>query len=401
MRQQRFEQVQRPAWERLRLLLDALDGRGKLKTRDPALPLDELPALFRTVCGHYALARSRGYSPGLTAELHALLQHGYRHLYRRRRPWARLLLGFLARDFPATLRRHVGAFWLAAGLLFLPMLAMGLACYQDGELSYGLLGPGEVAKMESAYDPQGRGSPPGGTTPEGDDPQGRGSPPGGRMPGGDDPQGPGSPPGGTTPQGDDPQGPGSPPGGRMPEGGEPTSNTPGRNSAHRADSRFGMFGFYVMNNVGIGFRSFAGGIFFGVGSALILAVNGLIIGATAGHLTRLGFGSTFWPFVVGHGALELTAIAICGAAGLLLGQALLAPGRQTRLAALRAKAQSAIVLVLGAMAMLVLAAVIEAFWSPLPMVPTAVKVAFGALWWILVALYFTQAGRGQAAADGP
>ena len=367
MRQQRFEQVQRPAWERLRLLLDALDGRGKLKTRDPALPLDELPALFRTVCGHYALARSRGYSPGLTAELHALLQHGYRHLYRRRRPWARLLLGFLARDFPATLRRHVGAFWLAAGLLFLPMLAMGLACYQDGELIYGLLGPGEVAKMESAYDPQGRGSPPGGRMPEGDDPQGRGSPPGG-----------------TTPEGSD-----------------STSNTPGRNSAHRADSRFGMFGFYVMNNVGIGFRSFAGGIFFGVGSALILAVNGLIIGATAGHLTRLGFGSTFWPFVVGHGALELTAIAICGAAGLLLGQALLAPGRQTRLAALRAQARSAIVLVLGAMAMLVLAAVIEAFWSPLPMVPTAVKVAFGALWWILVALYFTQAGRGQAAADGP
>ena len=187
----------------------------------------------------------------------------------------------------------------------------------------------------------------------------------------------------------------------MPEGGEPTSNTPGRDSTHRADSRFGMFGFYVMNNVGIGFRSFAGGIFFGVGSALILAVNGLIIGATAGHLTRLGFGSTFWPFVVGHGALELTAIAICGAAGLLLGQALLAPGRQTRLAALRTRARSAIVLVLGAMAMLVLAAVIEAFWSPLPMVPTAVKVAFGTLWWILVALYFTKAGRGQAAADGP
>ena len=47
-----------------------------------------------------------------------------------------------------------------------------------------------------------------------------------------------------------------------------------------------MFGFYVMNNVGIGFRSFAGGIFLGLGSALILVFNGLFIGAAAGHLTH-------------------------------------------------------------------------------------------------------------------
>jgi len=71
-----------------------------------------------------------------------------------------------------------------------------------------------------------------------------------------------------------------------------------------------MFGFYVMNNVGIGFRSFASGIFLGLGSAVILVVNGLFIGAAARHLTRLSLGKTFWPFVVGRGALELTAITI-------------------------------------------------------------------------------------------
>jgi uncharacterized membrane protein SpoIIM required for sporulation len=41
-----------------------------------------------------------------------------------------------------------------------------------------------------------------------------------------------------------------------------------------------------------------------------------MIGAVAGHLTDVGFGETFWPFVVGHGAFELTAIALAGAAGL-------------------------------------------------------------------------------------
>lgn len=48
-------------------------------------------------------------------------------------------------------------------------------------------------------------------------------------------------------------------------------------------------------------------------------------GAIAGHLTDIGYGQTFWPFVIGHGAFELTAIALAGAAGLKLGWALLAP----------------------------------------------------------------------------
>ena len=249
-------------------------------------------------------------------------------------PW-----GFLAQDFPAALRRHLGVFALAAGLLFLPMLAMGLACYEDGEMIYSLLDPDEVANLESMYDPSNR--------------------------------------------------------------------RPGRDPAHSSDSQFAMFGFYVMNNVGIGFRSFASGVFLGLGSAFILLFNGLFIGAAAGHLTRLGFGGTFWPFVVGHGALELTAIAICGTAGLLLGKALWAPGRCTRLQALRGNARAAITLVLGAMTMLALAAVIEAFWSPMPGVAVWAKAAFGALWWILLALYFGLAARSAGHAksigviDGP
>jgi uncharacterized membrane protein SpoIIM required for sporulation len=335
MRQQAFEQAERATWGRYRALLDALDGRGqpgRTARRDPRLPLHEFPTLFRDICGHYALARSRGYSPGLTAELHELVALGHRHLYRRRLQRPQRLLGFLARDFPATLRRHLGVFALAMGLLFLPMLAMGLACYQDGELIYSLLDPADVANLESSYDPK--------------------------------------------------------------------SRHPGRDPAHRADGQFAMFGFYVMNNVGIGFRSFGSGVFLGLGSVLILVFNGLFIGAAAGHLTRLGLGETFWPFVVGHGPLELTAIAVCGAAGLLLGQAIWAPGRHTRLAALRHNARAALTLVIGAMVMLILAAVIEAFWSPIQDTGIATKVAFGALWWILLALYFARAGRGQTTEGG-
>jgi uncharacterized membrane protein SpoIIM required for sporulation len=179
---------------------------------------------------------------------------------------------------------------------------------------------------------------------------------------------------------------------------DPGRHTPGRAGERQADTDVAMFGFYVMNNVGIGFRTFAGGLILGLGSLVILLVNGLSIGAVAVHLTRLDYGGTFWPVVSGHGPFQLTAIAICGAAGLLLGQALLAPGQRTRLAALRANARDAVILVGGAAVLLVFAAVIEAFWSAGP-APSALKYGVGVVGWVLVALYLALAGR--AGDDAP
>lgn len=174
---------------------------------------------------------------------------------------------------------------------------------------------------------------------------------------------------------------------------DPTNRKPGRDAWRQSDTDFAMFGFYVMNNVGIAFRTFALGLVVGVGSLFILVFNGLMIGAAAGHLTTLGYGETFWPFVSGHAALELTAIAVSGAAGLLLAAALLAPGQRRRRDALRENALEAVKLVAGALAMLVLAALIEAFWSGATVTDPLIKYLVGAIWWVLLILYFAFAGR--------
>jgi len=174
---------------------------------------------------------------------------------------------------------------------------------------------------------------------------------------------------------------------------DPVNRKPGRASERQADTDVAMFGYYIMNNVGLGFRCFAWGLLLGLGSAFILAFNGLYIGAIAGHLTRIDEGGVFWPFVSGHAPYELTAIVISGAAGLLLGRALLAPGNRTRLAALRLDALDAVVLVGGAALMLLFAAVVEAFWSSGSAAPW-LKYGVGGAGWLLVAIYLTVAGRG-------
>ncbi|MCX2780679.1 stage II sporulation protein M [Microbulbifer thermotolerans] len=160
-----------------------------------------------------------------------------------------------------------------------------------------------------------------------------------------------------------------------------------------SDSDLMMFGFYIKNNIGIAFRTFAGGLLLGLGSIFFLVYNGIFLGAICGHITRIGFVSTFYPFVIGHGAFELTAIVLAGAAGLMLGQALVDPGRHRRLVALRLAGTEAMKIMYGTFLMLVIAAFIEAFWSSSTEIAISVKLAVGALLWLLVFAYFTLAGR--------
>jgi uncharacterized membrane protein SpoIIM required for sporulation len=156
-----------------------------------------------------------------------------------------------------------------------------------------------------------------------------------------------------------------------------------------------MFGFYVMNNVGIAFRTFASGLVFGVGAVYVLAANGVLIGGVAGHLTAIGYGGPFWRFVVAHSAFELTALVISGGAGLRLGLTLLAPGRQRRGPAMVAAGWVGAQLALGAFAMLVVAAFIEAFWSSIAALSDPVKYGSAALLWLLVIVWLSRGGRGH------
>lgn len=174
---------------------------------------------------------------------------------------------------------------------------------------------------------------------------------------------------------------------------DPANRALGRE--RQSDTDLAMFGYYIANNVGIGFRMFAGGLLFGIGSMFFLGFNGLFLAAVATHLTTAGFASTFWPFVSGHSALELTAIVIFGGAGLMMGLAGLAPGRKKRWHAIRDRARDALPLVYGGGGMLVLAAFVEAFWSSTTWPPVSFKFAVGGLLWVLTILYFWLLGRHE------
>ena len=162
-----------------------------------------------------------------------------------------------------------------------------------------------------------------------------------------------------------------------------------------SDTDVFMFGFYIQNNISVAFRCFASGLLLGIGTLFVLGFNGLFMGSIAGHLTRMDYVDTFYPFVVGHGSFELTAIVFSGAAGLRLGYSLLNPGPWRRLESLRRAGREVVPMLYGIVLMLVIAAFIEAFWSSSASLSITVKYSVGGLLWALVLWYSFSGGRHE------
>jgi uncharacterized membrane protein SpoIIM required for sporulation len=119
----------------------------------------------------------------------------------------------------------------------------------------------------------------------------------------------------------------------------------------------------ITNNVRVAIACFAGGIFLGVGSLILVGFNGLAIGASAGHFANAGVLGYLLEFILGHGLLELFAIWVAAAAGFLLGRSVVAPGDLQRADALVLSGRRAVRMVGGAAVLLVVAGLIEGFVS--------------------------------------
>jgi uncharacterized membrane protein SpoIIM required for sporulation len=163
---------------------------------------------------------------------------------------------------------------------------------------------------------------------------------------------------------------------------------PETGTGREATENFRMFGHYISNNITLGFQCFAFGLLFGLGTLYYLTLNGLFLGAVTAHLIHQESAVRLFQFVIAHGAFELTAIVLCGMAGLMLGRALIAPGRRRRSEALAHAAGPAVKVIYGATAMLLIAAFIEAYWSSGAYLPVTGKFIVGGALWALVAAYF-------------
>ena len=149
------------------------------------------------------------------------------------------------------------------------------------------------------------------------------------------------------------------------------------------------------HNTRIAIFAVALGVTFGLGTMILLFWNGVILGAVTLDYIRSGQTAFLAGWLLPHGSIEIPALLIAGQAGLLLGGALLGGGGAGARARLRRLGPDLVALLGGCAALLVWAALVEAFLSQVhePAVPYALKIVFGGVELIALILFLSASGR--------
>jgi uncharacterized membrane protein SpoIIM required for sporulation len=156
---------------------------------------------------------------------------------------------------------------------------------------------------------------------------------------------------------------------------------------------FGVFANVLFShNTAVGLLAFGLGMAAGLPSVMLMVYQGLTVGAfVALHYNR-DLTIDFLGWIAIHGVTELTAIVLFAAAGLVIADKLLFPGRYSRIESLAMHGRQAGSIVVGAILMLFVAALLEGGCRQLVQSTPgryAIGLATGILWFV----YFCCAGR--------
>ena len=132
----------------------------------------------------------------------------------------------------------------------------------------------------------------------------------------------------------------------------------------------------LTNNLSVAIALFATGIT-GLLPAFILLNNGLMLGSVLALVTQYGLLPRFIPFLIPHGIIEISAILLAGAGGLVVFDGWLNPGDRTRLRGLADAARQGLMVAAAAAPALVLAAFVEGTLSPVETMPAWLRAALG------------------------
>lgn len=130
---------------------------------------------------------------------------------------------------------------------------------------------------------------------------------------------------------------------------------------YKKQGEVSMFFSIAANNVYVSLLMFVSGIFLSIGPVFHLLRNGVMLGSFEYYFFSKGLGIDSILVIWIHGTLEISAIIIAGAAGLVMGNGLLFPKTYTRLQAFRQSAKDGTKIAIGLVPIILLAAFFESF----------------------------------------
>lgn len=145
---------------------------------------------------------------------------------------------------------------------------------------------------------------------------------------------------------------------------------------YKKQSGMDMMSYIPVHNIVVSFQAFAYGVVVPpFGSLYFMFVNSIMLAAFMHMFFQHGFGTEAMLGVWVHGTLEISAIILAGAAGVVMGNSILFPGTYTRARSFAHGAKKGMKLVLSLVPILFVAGFLESFVTRHTNMPLALNLA--------------------------
>jgi len=132
-------------------------------------------------------------------------------------------------------------------------------------------------------------------------------------------------------------------------------------AVYQGENQVVMWLYILINNIRVSIIMLAGGVLFGFVPLFQLINEGLRLGAFEYLFAQKGLAGDFFLTVFIHGTLEISALIISGAAGMIIGTGFLFPGTLSRMESFKRNARDACIMVSGLIPVFITAAFFEGF----------------------------------------
>lgn len=159
-------------------------------------------------------------------------------------------------------------------------------------------------------------------------------------------------------------------------------------AVYKAAGKFEMFLGITLNNIRVSFMAYIAGLIISVGSGYILFQNGVLLGSFMQLFYSYGLLKDCLLTVFIHGTLEIFAIIVAGAAGIVLGNSIVFPGTYKRIVSFRKGVQKSIQMLIGLIPVFIVAGFLEGFVTRHSNMPDAVKLTIILSSLMIIGFYF-------------
>ena len=157
---------------------------------------------------------------------------------------------------------------------------------------------------------------------------------------------------------------------------------------YQSGNSFLMWLGIMINNISVSFRYYMEGLLFPFFTVQELIRDGVMVGSFDYMFYQKGLGGLFILTVMIHGTLELSAITIAAASGIILGKSWIFPGTIKRIDAFKRGAKDGIKIIIGLVPVFMVAAFFEGFVTRHYRMPAWISISILASSLIFVIGYF-------------